>query len=729
MVHVSPTQHDYQQSYVYMTERNKLAIFNHFLKIQPHIFSHVALQIQHNKNLNNTLYDLMNSNISVRLIGTRKYCEQINCNMSYPRGKSCTQNDEPIIFKTGNSDVAACHSACYNLFDNNTKENGESSPFTAPMVKYSDNQQACLLYLNDIFSLGADDYRRTNEHTTQRIDTIGTGFDLDEKPYKDIDGNETFRFKVNKYYCDDFGLEFDGGGCKPSIARNISGWFFSELLYKAIQYGVRFFRYGIAANDVNKPDVPPVRESPPPNLENWLRNVDPEAVFIDPDVKLSDLGITGDALHLIFTTEFGWPGRLIEPVLIYQTPKFPTELKQIDYRQRGKDFLPQFAIDDRGQRLIDEFERVEIFQLYSAMSSEQQSPVDNLSENIYNLNQILVKIFTDAAMNQLPTIIMYIYKEILVRLSMKFEKMITSGMMAITEFHLVARITKSLITTHTQRIVSTVIANTAASQTFKAALIGFKVLNKIFLIASIIGLIDFTELFYDFFGSGILMNQDIVDHFSELDLQYKEDVFGYRSFEYSPAFFVAIHDYISAQKQSSTISGKNTETNSNDAANDDNNQFIQQLLNEKLDKAENVCFLTNVHQKTEPFTIAVDQVTHKNDVLRQLTWQSEYLYRLEKNSDGIKINWSEEPGIDDSEFEETFDNIVSNLTDIRQSSLNYSSYISDAMKRFKYGRYGLIILAFMITFCFVVSSIIPLILTLIIAIILYALVFTSISRK
>lgn len=155
--------------------------------------------------------------------------------------------------------------------------------------------------------------------------------------------------------------------------------------------------------------------------------------------------------------------------------------------------------------------------------------------------------------------------------------------------------------------------------------------------------------------------------------------------------------------------------------------MIQQLINEKLDAAENVRFLTNVHQKTEPFTIALDQVTNKNDVFKQLMLQSEYLYRLEKNSDGIKINWSEEPGIDDSVFDDTFDDIVGNLTDIRQSSINYSSYISDAIERLKYGRTGVIIILFVIILSFIVSSIIPLILTLIIAIILYALVFSSVS--
>lgn len=317
-IKIRETKIDQLNAVRYSYERQKIKMFNHYLKILPHIFSHVNVEISFNTKLINNNYERANHHIYVRLMGSKEFCKQIHCNVGYPRGKTCTVEDKPFIFKSGNSDIGACHSACYNLFENRTDENGLH--YRAPFVNYSTRMCKCLIQNENVFRMATDDFMRTDVHPTPRIDTIGTGFDLDPNPYVDGHKNETFHFKLNEYYCDDFQYEFKNGKCQSSIVEDVFSLFGSSNLYKFGQYGKRYVQSGEWINDVQRPNLPPITSRPPPSYRDWLSNINKTAIFIDPNLCLSDLGIVPGAMHLIFTTEFGWPGLLVEPLLFYKTP-------------------------------------------------------------------------------------------------------------------------------------------------------------------------------------------------------------------------------------------------------------------------------------------------------------------------------------------------------------------------------------------------------------------------
>lgn len=265
------------------------------------------------------------------------------------------------VFKSGNSDIPSCQSACYNLFPRVSEKDGNVA-YRAPSVFYSENQSRCLLYSNDLFMLAADDYRRTDKHPTPRVDTIGTGFDLMSEPFVNAEKNETFQFKLNKYYYDDFQYNFNGVECKPSIFEWVTSILASSNLYKLVQYTDRYIGTalepgsggGVWVNDVQRPKLPPIQMKTPPSEAEWRAQMNPDAIFFNPNLTLSDLGITKDRMDLIFTTEYGWPGRLVEPLLIYKTPDesgdtneaddFTGEILRVNFLRRNEKLLPQFSL-------------------------------------------------------------------------------------------------------------------------------------------------------------------------------------------------------------------------------------------------------------------------------------------------------------------------------------------------------------------------------------------------
>lgn len=313
---VGPTPVDYTNADLYMFERQKLMYFNFFLKHMPHIYSYVDVQIMADHNIapNNELP--FNRRIYVNLLATPKFCQQIHCQTNYPRGQTCTKETEPLVFKSGNTDISACQAGCFNLYDNSfaTNPDMKGDDLRGPFTLWSDRMECCQYHNNQPFALAIDDFLRTDEHITPRVDTIGTGFDMSDELGIDADNNETFRFHMNRYYCDDFKLKFDGVKCEPTWGETIFSAVVSKTLYKACQYGVRYAKTGVKANAVNKPDVPPITSPPPSSYNEWLMDVNPKAVFIDPDISLDTLGITEANSNMMWTTEFGWPGRLVEPI-------------------------------------------------------------------------------------------------------------------------------------------------------------------------------------------------------------------------------------------------------------------------------------------------------------------------------------------------------------------------------------------------------------------------------
>ncbi len=241
-----PTLIDDERALFYATERSKLGLFNKFLLKFPHLFSHVGVEIRHNRDIP---YDNFENNIYVRLIGTEKFCKQATCVSMYPRGQTCTPTTEPLIYQSGNSTIDACQGSCFSFF--NGKKDDEGNYYKMPLLRFNNDAECCTIHNMPYFAQATDDYLRTDTHPTPRIDTIGTGFDLLDEGYNNgVD--QTFKYKLNKFYCDDFKLEYKDDDCKPSLGEKLFSLFVSENLYKAMQYGERRITTGKGLSDVQE---------------------------------------------------------------------------------------------------------------------------------------------------------------------------------------------------------------------------------------------------------------------------------------------------------------------------------------------------------------------------------------------------------------------------------------------------------------------------------------------
>uniref|UniRef100_A0A1A9ZKX7 Uncharacterized protein n=1 Tax=Glossina pallidipes TaxID=7398 RepID=A0A1A9ZKX7_GLOPL len=77
----------------------------------------------------------------------------------------------------------------------------------------------------------------------------------------------------------------------------------------------------------------------------------------DKNVALSVLGITIGHRHLVFTTDYGWLGRLIEPLSIHKTlepdPPKNDGVTIIDYNELNENHLEQFQYDPYTGRAVN----------------------------------------------------------------------------------------------------------------------------------------------------------------------------------------------------------------------------------------------------------------------------------------------------------------------------------------------------------------------------------------
>lgn len=687
MVFNPPTSLDYDNATIYAYERQKLAIFNHFLVKKPHIFSHVNVEIRHNPNLANTTLEQMNRNISVRLIGSRMFCEQVRCNAYYPRGRTCTIDTEPLVFKSGNSDVRACQAACYNLHENKPDANG--NVFKGPNTTFSERQQCCLLWLDQFFVLGADDYMRTDIHPEPRVDTIGTGFDLSTEPYIDVDGNETFKFLLNKYYCDDFRLKYDGIECKQSVGEEITDYLLSDVLYKSIQYGIRKATDGIGAYDVQQPKLPAIALSPSPGKEGWLKNINQNVNFFNPNLKLSDVGIMGDYPHLIFTTEYGWPGRIVQPLIITRVPKYAA-FKEVDFTTIDRNVLPHLRRNAYGRRQLDEFEILQTYTVLLRVLNAQRSEKENIIMRVVN-----------GIVTALGTSQFWLQSSVLLTRSCfsEIEKLIIYGSEHFTAAtptltRLIERTMFTSLAHQTGHLASHYVQTMA-----RVALGAIKGLSVAGLIADIIGLVDVVLAPLDLFSIGKL-DYNAAHGYSLADLAMKKHIYDYKTVEYSPAMFVYNDDVYAAQDINAS------------------HLFKQQLIR-------------SVHLNLRPASIklpyAIDssEVMHKDDTRQIFKWNADYLTGLERNSNDLLINWSDESGVT---FEDYKTQMQIDVKKIPNTYVNYSEYIGSTLTRLDINKYGIPIVTSMLISSVFLPTLLPVIIAILIAVFVFSIQFMPLSQ-
>lgn len=716
MVFNSPTEIDLINSDRHMFERMKLLSFNYYLRLKPHIFSHVILEIRFNKYLLTPIRLPPENNIYVVLRGNRKFCEQINCQSFYPRGALCNENDNPLVFKSGNTDIVACQSSCYNLFDKKKAKDGLS--YRAPFTRFSNRQNCCTMLGNDMFSAGADDYCRTDNHVTPRMDTIGTGFDLDDEPYTDLEGNETYKFKMNKYYCDDFMRSWDGTKCYTPLHEEIFGFIVSSVLYKACQYGVRYAQTGITATNVNKPNVPPIVTTAP-TYDEWFNDVNREAFFVNPHVTLTQLGITDASLkHLIFTTEYGWPGRLVEPLIVYQSVgNVQPDVKIVDYDELNKTKLYQFKCDSYGLRLTDEYDFLNIYKHIN------ENALSNIDHDINNGGTVeddksvvlmkfieFLKTLTDSLFTwQMPVYILVgvvqdrIIASIVQGLTSMAEKFETG--FATRFMFLIA-----------QRLLMVSISPVFMKPVFKLITMTLKLLattlKTVEQIISIISLIDIIDIGVDFFNLQNEMGSSTIQQYSEADILSRKKAYGYGTVEYSPAMLIAIYEYIAAEETSEVTPTPRTKEN-------------KPTTEGQLPPYSSNCSLLKDYKTNDAqWKLKLESVVDRFDYMSTVIWSSEYLYSLDVNSNGLPINWNEEYGIVDIKdmnefFDTAFKSYLNNFDNYDVFSKNFKKKIN----MLKYGIPMALVLLLVFTFMGIIYAVMFL---FFMSSVMYVIVFTDI---
>lgn len=650
MVYTPPTFIDYEHATLLSFERQKLTTFNHHLKIAPHIASHINVQIGLYKGVPIGSQAQFDNAIYVRLIGSPEFCSQVKCFSYYPRGKDCGKAQEPFIFKSGNSDIETCHSACFNLYEGSTDEDGNL--YKAPLTHYNKTQNCCMMHNDVFYRLAIDDYMRTDAHTTPRVDTIGTGFDLAPEMGSDAEGNEFFNFKMNKYYCDDFKYEFKDGECKPSIAETIVGALVSSNLYKGIQYAGK--PGGVSG--VGRPSLPPITTPTPPKLTKWKSIVNTGAHFFDPNITLRMLGITRELSHLYFTTEFGWPGRLVEPLLLYEEIKAPGAI-HINFSAPRKS-LPQFKIMPDGRRQFDEYELMDV---YDSLRRANRLAYENIKEDKDISPNAIIATF-DALKQQFGT------PEFWATIGLGFTDSVINLLKRISNFaemHF-GRMTSSMILLAQKTIFNNIVTKSGAlalkfsTLAFRILASTFKVLSVVGTIVNILSLADLFLLGTDLFNLNELRGQEYIDNaFNFPDMISNELAYGYKSVEFSPAQYFSMYDYNTRDRLVDSI---------------------------ELVEAENLILLPHATRPPVPYAIDKTKVGRKNQPYDTFRWEAEILDRLITNSDGIPINAHEADGKSFHEFNEMVDNIKF----YPHTFTGYKLYSEDMISRIEISSYFLI---------------------------------------
>lgn len=686
MVFNPPTILNYTNADLYAYERRKIQQYNYFLKYRPEIMSHTYIEISYNTDLEDNQDIPWHRKIHFVVRSRKNFCSQTTCQNHFPRGQTCTANDEPRVFKTGDHDVEACQPSCFNLYEgaqippdddaddkDKNKEDGEVA--RAPFLVYSYRQCACTVHNNGIFALGVDDYARTDNHPLPRVDTIGTGFhyvdsgnffdrtnfsETDNQPFVDLQGDESFRFNVNKYYCDDFQLKFDGRKCYADVGEKIFGFLVSSTLYKACQYGVRYAATGVTNTDVQKLSLPSVRYRPRhTTVASWKNDVDERAFFIDPNVSLLDLGFDENLKHGIFTTQYGYPGTIVEPLASGKNLTGRT----IDYATLNRDRLYQFRYDvATGRRLIDEYEIYGIYKYIRSNPTRTQYSSDKYSEPenalagliksvIENLGEVSAMLAFGYLLNKGTE-----YSVKLLRLSSEYlSGTITPTLLHIVERELLTQALNPVIRVFSKAIAS--IAKTTAS-----------LIKMVDVFTTVAGIIDLFDIGFDFFNMNRVMDDGSVQQYSELDIKTIKDAYGYGTAEFSPVSFMLMCEHLKLFDRWSTTP----------------------LATSKL--------LCITDYPTYKYMIPVSAVKrYDQDNENSYEWVSEYIFSLRTNSNGLKINWEDEQALP-SDLANQYLKIDKNI--ILKGMDEYAKYTETFRTRVKYSQYALLV--FVVLFVLVV---------------------------
>lgn len=634
LFNMSATTTDGYRANAYAFERAKLAQFNYFLKILPHVASHVVVEIHPYRELQRTNWAFRDDLIKVRLKASETFCQQTRCNPAYPRGKTCTDSDGLQIFKSGNSTVTACQKACrlYRTDDGNDNR--------ATVTQWSSRCDTCVLYDGVLFAMGIDDYRRTDKHPTPHEDTVGTGYDVADFPFVDEHGDETFGFALNSYYCEDFDMVLDADKLRCKMASGVekaAGFVFGDYVTHMAHYLFADKVHGRSIDTVKTPRVPPVTLAEKYEIhafdETWKYSIAKRAFFIDPRVKLSQLGIIPDGdneYRMYWTTEYGWPGRLVGPATIpvpLPLPKPAGDLKtkpapgpdiiRIDFEARyraggeGYGVPKQFRVDAYGVRSEDEYDLLKIHVPPEHGDADDVQYVltheyESFAQRLRHYATVVLQIGDAVA---IQTSVNYVLRN----LSPTVVKLCAGGADVVSKTVLYGCLRDMVAKTMARTAAGALAKRTAAKVVGDMALpLGIGDALAVSAVA------DGVLQAWDPLRTRSLIEQSGVDFYSKLDIELKKNgPYGRGTVEFSPILFFQKYRLVAARGQSATAERAMPKLNEN----------VYEFLAATADNAS-----------TTGFEISAEFVVDPDvDHAYEFYFRGRYLRELTVNSDGVRI--------------------------------------------------------------------------------------------
>lgn len=372
-----------------------------------------------------------------------------------------------------------------------------------------------------------------------------------------------------------------------------------------------------------------------------MLNINPEATFFNPDLSLADLGISKDKLHLIFTTEYGWPGRLVEPLILTKEIG-PGTQQQIADGVEARDFKlvnqhrpNHLQINPAtGKRYSDSFDLLEIYKYINesatvnldstAASRESASGeeihmdvFESIREFLQNAQGVdfLSSVGATVILEQITKAVAGM-KSVAAVVESEF---VTSTMLRIAR-RVVVHELAPVVLMGSLRILSLTL--NLMSSTLKA---GSVVLN-------VIGFLDLFLQFADFIHQQRVKDQGFVDSYSILDLETNFRCFGYRTVEMSPVHVIAMMENLN-MPDLFELDTKNTPTN-NTVTNMHNSQW-----------AKLRCMQSGEECIHHPYEIGLEDMVDRNDFKSKMLWTAEYIYALKFNSNGLQIDWVQDSNL------------------------------------------------------------------------------------
>lgn len=668
----------------YMFNRHLLETVWKLYDTHPQIASHILIKIR--PAIQNTDYHFSEKfkdfAIVVEVTFKEIGCKMCRCNPKFPRSKTCNTYDKLKIFKSGNATITACEPICNHI---NSNVFGSSENTETPFMNWNNSTQSCLFQSLQLHTWGIDDSSRDKTFRSY-VTNIGTGFD--PNVYADKNGYTLDSFKINKFYCDELGMNFADGQCVQTKAHTFFEYVVSDTLYR---FGDILKNMIVSAKtpfNVGTPDVGVIDEKSVPNflksVELWQNNIDLKFKRVSPFIKLSELGFTEKNWHThIWTNEItnndNVYGKLVIPSQVYASSKFYDEnVDKIADRlnklnRNGFRFIhPDADFVELGRRQMamntPAVSKVKIKlagktstgadmrsrdSVTSAKSSTKKSErMQNISE--IDFRNLLDSIFSEqmtislassgifnTATKELAHILIAINNKIIPRLCNVIISHIRGANLRVFQ-----TVVRQIVVRHIA--VNLVQISARAAMTLAQA--GSKALSGVGIVLLIFNVFDLLFLFKDPFNRNQYIDTKSIERVALDILDGNEKIFGRRQLELTP--YILQHLFWKLPYNNNSKISSETSVFGSVETVDEINKFIKSQFNfNSIEKNSNAGY-------DEP-VIAVDDSSYlfnqliNESIAFELFMNTHYMLSLDINSDGVKIDWNG----DDSSYNNTTDAI------------------------------------------------------------------------